>query len=108
MVAGTKRGDESRHVGMPLQTPEALDGFEHACGDPSQHHLPATPALHLCASCRTTRFRRSLNVAEPRSSLRQPIRCGVPSTKQVNQRAFEFNFEGLSYRCKNLCPERLQ
>ena len=47
MVAGTKRGDESRHVGMPLQTPEGLDGFEHACGDPSQHHLPATPALHL-------------------------------------------------------------
>ena len=32
---------------MPLQTPEALDGLEHTCSDPSQHHLPATPALHI-------------------------------------------------------------
>ena len=36
---------------------------------------------------------------EPRSVL---------STKQVNQRAFGFDFEGLSYRCKDLRPERLQ
>ena len=34
-------------LGMPIQTPEALDGLEHTCGDPSQHHLPATPALHI-------------------------------------------------------------
>ena len=28
MIAGTKCRDESGHVGLPLQTPEALDGFE--------------------------------------------------------------------------------
>ena len=47
MIAGTKCRDESGHVGLPLQTPEALDGFEHARRDPAQHHLPATPALYI-------------------------------------------------------------
>ena len=41
-----QRGDESGHVGIPLQTPEALDGLEHTCCDPSQPHLPATPSAH--------------------------------------------------------------
>src|SRR5215217_6985395 len=47
LIAGTKRGDESGHIGMTFQTTEAFDGFEHARGDPPQHHLPSTPALHI-------------------------------------------------------------
>ena len=45
--ARTKRSDEPGHIGMPRQPPEAFDGFEHARGDPAQHHLPSAPALHI-------------------------------------------------------------
>ncbi len=34
LIVCTKAGDESGHVGMALQTPDALDGLEHAHGDP--------------------------------------------------------------------------
>ena len=32
---------------MPLQSTEAFDRFEYACGDPAYHHLPTAPALHV-------------------------------------------------------------
>jgi hypothetical protein len=47
LIACTKGGDESGHVGMTLQSPEAFDGFEHARSDLAQHHLTSTPALHI-------------------------------------------------------------
>ena len=46
-IARTKRGDERRHVSIPLQATEAFHGFEHISRDPPQHHLCAAPALHV-------------------------------------------------------------
>ena len=44
LISGTEGSDERRHVGVPLQAPKALGGFEDAGGDPAQHHLAAPPA----------------------------------------------------------------
>ena len=45
--------------------------------------------------------------AIPRWRDRSAVLSAIP-TKQVDQRAFGFDFGGLSYRCKELRPERLQ
>jgi hypothetical protein len=46
-IASAERGDQRRHISIPFYPTEALDGFEHAGGDPAQHHLPTPPALDV-------------------------------------------------------------
>ncbi len=46
-VACAQGVDQRRHVSIPLQPTEALDGLEDACGHPAQHHVTAPPALDV-------------------------------------------------------------
>jgi hypothetical protein len=42
-----KRGSQRPEVQMTIDSSELLLGFDHAGRAPAQHHLAATPALHV-------------------------------------------------------------
>ena len=47
LIAASERSNELRHIGLALQAPESLSGFEDACGDPAYHHGPTAPAFQI-------------------------------------------------------------
>src|SRR5437763_17092103 len=48
-VMGLQGGDESWKLLAGLQSPEALGGFDHARGGPSERHAVVTPAFDVAA-----------------------------------------------------------
>ena len=47
MVSGPDGRNELGHIRMSFQAPEPLGRFEDTSGEPAQHHLAASPALHV-------------------------------------------------------------
>ena len=47
LISRAEGRDQLRHISMSLQAPKPLGRFEDAGGDPAQHHLAASPALHV-------------------------------------------------------------
>src|SRR3954462_9951232 len=51
-VMGLQGGGESRKLLTGLQSSEALGGFDHARGGPSERHAGITPAFNVAANAR--------------------------------------------------------
>ena len=81
-VTGASRGDQLRHVGMTLQAPEALDGFEDAGGDPP-HFRKAFETSRITSRLRSVRSPRSCKFASKALTYRRVLGRSFPEAERV-------------------------